>query len=228
MARIRYGQTKPDLFDHIQMIVHHLKIPTSFVNDCPGEKWYRLFLLRFPDLALWQVQLLSKLRARVSGKAINKSFDELREYLFEMANMDIIEQLNRIYNCDETGFPMALHPTKVIASKGDPHIYQQGLSTKAQVTVLLTASATAHYVLPLIVFPGQNFCTTFVEEFYNIFPDATFGHSLSSWMDQDLFYNWLEHSFIPEIEKCHILKPVLLLIDGAKVHISLFISELCD
>ena len=47
-------------------------------------------------------------------------------------------------------------------------------------------------------------------------------------MDQDLFYNWLEQSFIPEIEKHHILKPVLLLIDGAKVHISLFISELCN
>ena len=81
---------------------------------------------------------------------------------------------------------------------------------------------------PLVVFPGQNFGTTFVEEFYNIFPDAIFGHSPSGWMDQDLFYNWLEHSFIPEIEKLHIPKPVLLLIDGAKFHISLFISKLCD
>ena len=93
--------------------------------------------------------------------------------------------------------------------------------------MLLTASATAHYVPPLVVFPGQNFHMTFVEEFY-IFPDTIFGHSLSGWMDQDLFYNWLEHSFIPEIEKCHIPKPVLLLIDGAKVHISLFIFELCN
>ena len=47
-------------------------------------------------------------------------------------------------------------------------------------------------------------------------------------MDQDLFLNWLEQSFIPEIEKCHVPKVVLLLIDGAKVHISLFILELCD
>ena len=47
-------------------------------------------------------------------------------------------------------------------------------------------------------------------------------------MDQDLFLNWLEQSFIPEIDKCHVPKLVLLLINGAKVHISLFISELCD
>ena len=197
-------------------------------HDQPGEKWYRLFLHWFPNLALQQAQLLSKLRAGVSHKATNQWFDELWEYLFETTNMDILEQPNRIYDCDETGFPMALHPTKVITSKGDPHIYQQGASTKAQITVLLTASATAHYVPPLMVLPGQNFCTTFVEEFYNIFPDAVFGHSTSGWVDQDLFLNWQEQSFITEIEKCHVPKPVLLLIDGAKVHISLFISELCD
>ena len=90
------------------------------------------------------------------------------------------------------------------------------------------ASATAHYMPPLMVFPGQNFWTTFVEEFYNTFSDAVFGHSPSGWLYQDLFFNWLEQSFTPEIEKCHIPKCVLLLIDGAKVHISLFISKLCD
>ena len=115
MARIGYRQTI-------------LKIPTPFVN---GEKWYRLFLLRFPDVGLWQVQPLSKLRAGVLDKAINEWFDELWEYLFETANLDILEQPNRIYNCDETGFLIVLWPTKVIASKGDPHVYQQGASTKA-------------------------------------------------------------------------------------------------
>ena len=118
-------------------------------------------------------------------------------------------------------------PTKVITSKGDPHVYQQGASTKAQITVLLTASATTHYIPPHSLSRAE-FCTTFIEEFYNIFLEAVFGHLPSRWMDQDLFYNWLEQSFIPEIESCRVPRPVLLLIDGAKVHISLFISVLCD
>ena len=46
--------------------------------------------------------------------------------------MNILEQPNRIYNCNETGFLMAQHPTKVITSKGNPHIYQQGAFTKAK------------------------------------------------------------------------------------------------
>ena len=139
--------------------------------------------------------------------------------------MDILEQPNRIYNRDKTRFLMAPCPTKVIASKGNPHVYQQGESTKAQITLLLTASATTHYIPPLVVFPGQNFQTTFIE-FYKIFPEAVFGHLSSRGMDQDLFYNWLGQSFIPKIERYCVPKPILLLIDGAKVHISLFISEL--
>ena len=54
MARIGYGQTKPELFDRVQIIIHNLKIMTPFVDDRPGEKWYGLFLVWFPDLALWQ------------------------------------------------------------------------------------------------------------------------------------------------------------------------------
>ena len=61
MARIRYGQTKPDLFDCVQIIIRCLKIPMPFVDDRPDEKWYRLFLVCFPDLALQQAQLVSKL-----------------------------------------------------------------------------------------------------------------------------------------------------------------------
>ena len=103
MARIGYGQTKPKLFDHMQIMVCHLKIMTPFVDDRPGEKWYRLFLLQFPDLALWKAQLLSKLHAGVSWQAINDWFWELWEYLFKMGNIDILEQANRIHNCDKTG-----------------------------------------------------------------------------------------------------------------------------
>ena len=157
MVGIGYGQTKPDLFDCVKIIVHCLKIPTPFVDHCLGEKWYRLFLVRFPNLALQQAQLLSKLCAGVSQQAINNWFQELQEYLFKMQNINILEQPNRIYNCDETRFPMALYPTKVITSKGNPHMYQQGASTKAQITMLLTASATTHYIPPTHGLPGQNF-----------------------------------------------------------------------
>ena len=107
-------------------------------------------------------------------------------------------------------------------------MYQQGSSNKAQITTLLTASAAAFYVKPLVVYPSTNFCKNFIKAFYHELPNAVFDHSMSGWMYQELLQNCLENRFIPEVKWAGILKPILLLIDGAKCHILLFISELCN
>ena len=92
----------------------------------------------------------------------------------------------------------------------------------------MTSNAVALYIPPLDVYPGCNFHQTFIENFYSHFLMAIFGHSTIEWMDANLFEKWLEESFIPEIDKAHILKPILLVIDRAKCHISLPISKLCN
>ena len=228
MARIIYGQSKLDLFDQIQSIIIRLKWDTKFDNGCPGNMWYCLFLNHFPDLKLWQAEALSHQHAEISRKALDLWFHELFEYLEEVGNLSILQEPLCIFNADETGFPMAPPPTKVLVGKGDPHVYQQGSSNKLQITVLMTSNAIALYMPPLIVYPGYNFHQIFMENFYANFLSAVFNHSLNGWMDADSFEKWLEESFIPEVKKVHIPKPVLLIIDSTKCHISLLISELCD
>ena len=99
---------------------------------------------------------------------------------------------------------------------------------KSQITILMTSNTVALYIPPLVVYPGCNFCQTFIEKFYSHFLMAIFGHSTNGWKDADLFKKWLEESFIPEIDKACIPKPLLLIINRAKCHISLPISELCN
>ena len=73
----------------------------------------------------------------------------------EVKQADILQDPSRIYNCDETGFPLAPKKKKVIASKHDKHVYQGGMtSNKTQIIILLATSATAHYVKPLVMYPG--------------------------------------------------------------------------
>ena len=62
----------------------------------------------------------------------------------EVKQADILQDPSRIYNCDETGFPLAPKMKKVTALKYDKHVYQgRTTANKTQITVLL---ATAHYV----------------------------------------------------------------------------------
>ena len=55
-------------------------------------------------------------------------YHELLKYLQETGNLSLLDELLCILNADETGFPMAPQPTKVLVGKGDPHVYQQGSS----------------------------------------------------------------------------------------------------
>ena len=92
----------------------------------------------------------------------------------------------------------------------------------------MMSNTVALYIPLLVVYPGCNFCQTFIKNFYSHFPTAILRHSTNGWMDADLFKKWLEESFIPKIDKAHIPKLVLLIINEAKYHISLPISELCN
>ena len=139
-----------------------------------------------------------------------------------------MEDPSRIYNCNETGFLLAPKMKKVIASKNDKHVYKGGTtSNKTQITVLLAASATAHYVKPLVVYPGVQPKCELPDDYHQRFPAGLFGNSPSGWMDMVLFHSWVEKGFNESIIECHVKKLVLLLIDGAKCHISIQASEYC-
>ena len=63
---------------------------------------------------------------------------ELKDYMGEVKQADILQDPSRIYSCDETGFPLAPKMKKVIVLKCDKHVYQDGTtSNKTQITVCL-------------------------------------------------------------------------------------------
>ena len=65
------------------------------------------------------------------------------------------------------------------------------------------------------------------EHFHNKFPGGLFSNSSNGWMDGTLFHSWLEFGFNEGITKCNVRKPVLLLIDGVRCHISIETLEFC-
>ena len=107
-------------------------------------------------------------------------------------------------------------------------MYQGGTtSSKTQITDLLAVSATAHYVKPLVVYLSVQPRRELHDDFHNRFPEGLFGNSPSGWMDTELFHSWLENGFKESIVERHVKKPVLLLINGAKCHISIQAGEFC-
>ena len=228
MARIGYGQTKGDIFDKVAVLVKKFNILTTWVDGRPTEKWYWGFMGWYPTLNYRTVSALNKKRASVSFDNIYEWFCDLHSYVIKIGHPYIFDDPTCVYNCDETGFPLAPKPHKVLVKWGSSHNYQSGVAnTKMQITILLCASAVGHYTKPLIVYPGVQPRLELHEKFHETFEEGLFGNSESDWMDSKLFVEWLESGFNECIIQWKVTKPVLLLINGTRVHLSIEASEFC-
>ena len=182
MARIGYGQTKNDVLNKVQELVKRMSILTPFPDGCPSDKWYHLYVKHHSDLHMCMSSCLSREHCEVSFDNIHSWFTEFQSYLKTM-NKDILEDPTRIYNCDETGFPLVPKLGKVIAHRSSKHIYQVGtLPNKMQITVLIRTSALGHYIKLLVVHPGVQPHTQLWEDFHNKFPGGLFSNSSNGWM----------------------------------------------
>ena len=102
---------------------------------------------------------------------------------------ELINDPKRLFNADESGFPLSVNGGKVLAERGQKHVYQVTTTDKTQITVLACFNAAGSYMDPLIVFAGKRIRDVGLEGF----PEAIYGHSASGWMDSELFATFLEH-----------------------------------
>ena len=101
------------------------------------------------------------------------------------------------------------------------NVYQQSQGTLKHITMLCCASAAGFPLPPMIIFaksfPGGQYR-------FNGPDDALYAKSESGWIDMELFIAWFKKIFlkfaVPQ-------RPLLLLIDGHKSHMSLELVDLC-
>ena len=135
---------------------------------------------------------------------------------------DLVDSPERIWTCDESGFPLCPKSGKVIAPQGVRQVYQVTGSNKQQSTTLCCINAAGDIVPPMHVFPGLRFSYNPLEGSVD---GAYFGKSTNGWMTQELFYGCLTGHFAHRIPP---QRPVCLLVDGHSSHIDLDTSKFCD
>ena len=224
MASIGSPLKPNDLFVEVKKVLYADRRPTPFKNNLPGKHWYQGFVKRHPDITLRRAMELGHQRALISKEMVDGWFDGLKTYLQkEVPDWEaMINDPRRIFNADESGFPLSITNGKVLTDKGVRHVYQVCTSNKTQITVLACFNAIGNYIPPLIVYPGERFRDSGIHEF----DEAIYGHTSSGWMDSELFVSYLEH-FNEFVSKHRIPKPVMLLVDGHSTHMSLAAAYYC-
>lgn len=139
--------------------------------------------------------------------------------------LDIIEDPKRIFNADESRFQTCPESGKVIGPANMKNIYEiKSGKDKEQITVLLTINAAGQIVSPMIVYPLVRISRDIA---VNVPNSWSIGKSSSGWMNGPLYYEYIANVFDPWLKANDIQKPVLLLVDGHRSHLTLQVSQYC-
>ena len=185
----------------------------------PGEHWWVLFKKRHPILTLRKSDNLERSRAEALNPEIVEEYFKLLETTLKVNNL--LNTPRRLYNCDETFLPFDYTREKAVTARGTKVVYNQTQGTTEHFSLLCCASAAGIPHPPMIIyskfFPGGPYR-------FDGPDDALYAKSESGWIDSKLFLTWLKKNFlkfsVPQ-------RPVLLLIDGHKSHITLDVVDLC-
>ena len=238
MARIGFGLSRQELPLTVKSVLDEAdkagivsESTAKFKNNLPSVGWVYSFHRRHPELSTRVPEKFGFQRLAVTEESTKDWFKGLEEFLKEEHGLDAADFLSetnkdRIFNLDESGFPLQGTSGKlqVFTLKGTKNVHRLGSDNKQQITVLFCVSAAGTFSKPYVIFPGKkrpNFNLAEVsEDSYDL------GYTEQGWISSDTFFEWLANLFYPSI-KDKVEFPVLILMDGHSSHINISVSDFC-
>ena len=225
MAEIGYPLNRQEFSKEVNDILDLDGRRTPFKNNLPQKDWFSGFCKRHPDISIRTPMSLGHERSIVNIDMINAWYDGLYKYLEkEVPDYEsMVKNPRGIFNADESGFPLHVKTGKVLAPTGSKNVYHVVNSTKIQISVMAGFNAFGVYVPPMILYPGERFRDVGLEGF----PEATFAHTSTGWMDSAAFVEYMK-TLVKFAKDREIQFPILLIVDGHSTHISLEAAEYCN
>ncbi|XP_058836948.1 uncharacterized protein LOC131693263 [Topomyia yanbarensis] len=223
MARKGYPITKKHL---ILAVKQHLsKYPRAkSCNMNAGQRWYKAFMKRHPDLTIRKPEAVSAASANVTEENIRHWFQSVYEILVEEGQNDILSDPTRVFNGDEIGFSLDPETKAVICSKSEKNVYVIDTGSKKNITVLNTYGASGVAIPPCVVLPYQRIPLRVAKSFP---PSWGVGKSETGWMTKEAFMGYITNVFHPYLIREKVQLPVVLFVDGHRSHTPFETAEEC-
>ena len=143
---------KQFLLNSIQSILISDNRPNPFTDNRPGKGWFKAFLRRHPNIAERYAEPICRGRAQLTENCIRGWFADAETFFAEKNCSFILNDPERQYNGDETGFQLDPRNGRVLAPKNE-NIYTEAGGTKEQITVLITTRADGEMMPAAVVYP---------------------------------------------------------------------------
>jgi hypothetical protein len=103
-ARRGFPLKRDNLLELVPNLLNAEKMTNPFASGVPGKSWFYAFKARHPDLSLRTAEHHSLARAALNEGAVRGWFKMVLDFCKEEELLTVLEDPNRVLNCDETPF----------------------------------------------------------------------------------------------------------------------------
>lgn len=222
LSQMGFPINKDGLAFSVKKIVTDLNISSSFKDNVPGGKWFKLFLRRHPELSLKQAEYINKARANITPEKIRRWFQEILELLGN--ERCVLEDPKRVWNLDETALYLNPAGNTVLAEKGKHCYGTSANSDKENITTLICVNASGEFAPPLTLYKFERLPSNYAKVAP---PNWGIGKSKNGWMTSETFYEYFTNVFYPFLVKEKYTLPVIVFLDGHSSHLNMYLSRFC-
>lgn len=123
MAKKGFPINRNNLAHTVHDIISKDERPTPFKDNLPGRAWKEGFLKRHKDISQRNSENIDIARSRVTEKDIRNWHSGLHDYLEAENALDILNDPDRINNCDEAGFQTNPSSGIILGPTGMKNLY---------------------------------------------------------------------------------------------------------
>jgi hypothetical protein len=127
-----------------------LKHPWDGEKKIAGFDWFCAFMKRNINFSLRKPEVLSCARAERLNKGEVAAYFNLLATVLE--EHDLLDKPHNVYNIDESGFPLNIHPPKTVSANGKREVVSlTDVQRGENVTVIACFNEAGIYVPPMII-----------------------------------------------------------------------------
>ena len=151
-----------EVLNLVQEYLQRNNIQTKFKENLPKRHWLENFMKR-NNLSLKKANLISKARkSTTSNPFLIFGFYEMLQKIVEENNLGP----SQVWNCDESGFPADPASCQVVGPRGAKTFKVTCGPSRQNTTILAACNADGKALLPMVVFKGKNFQSSWKSKFY--------------------------------------------------------------
>ncbi|XP_068233201.1 tigger transposable element-derived protein 1-like [Palaemon carinicauda] len=223
--------TKKNIIDAVSTILRTEReegieraTPPSF-TDKPKKKWWQLFRQRHPTVTYRTPETLTTSRKNISKQVILQWFADTQSFFVEEGMMEALHDPSRNFNIDESGFSLSPKQGRVLAIKGEKHVFEESSAQhKTNITVLANVCADGRIPPPMIIYPRKRISAHMGENFPEGY-DCCVGKSEKGYITFETLYEYLCNSFNDWLNDNNVQRPIIIWTDWHETRNNYYLAK---